>query len=349
MVKKKANPAFPRRDRDICWICEKRPADTQEHAFKSSRIKKIWKAGGEQPLGTIGSDGRLYKMSGPNHGIFMFGKTICAYCNNQFSQPFDMAYDHFMDFILDDLEYFKHRRKFNWDEIFADTPFDQRHLARYYVKHFGCKMYDAGYEVPKDLRRYLHDLDMVQSFNLLLYKDYEHVRGLDPTHPEDWFAPYSNACQILDLQMHKIGFGACLQDGFIGATFHWIDDPSRRTETFCFGFQPVAYMRDIGELPYQNLWEGLPRRNDFHQVTDDARKVIEQVQEFTEDVRDFITDQQSGKFSQEELFSRSVALSERQKTLELDYQSAQEQQQKLMDQLGFDPEAHLNRGKRPPR
>ena len=112
----------------------------------------------------------------------MFGKTICSYCNNQFSQPFDKAYDHFMDFILDDLEYFRNRREFAWDEIFAGTPFDQRHLARYYVKHFGCKMYDSGYEVPGDLRLYLHDLDMVQTFNLLLYKDYQHVQGLSLIH-----------------------------------------------------------------------------------------------------------------------------------------------------------------------
>lgn len=348
MVKKKSNPAFPRRDRKICWICEKRPADTQEHAFKSSRIKKIWEAGGRQPLGTIGSDGRFYKMSGPNHGIFMFGKTICSYCNNQFSQPFDMAYDHFMDFILDDLEYFKHRREFNWDEIFADTPFDQRHLARYYVKHFGCKMYDTGYEVPEDLRCYLHDIDMVQTFNLLLYKDYEHVRGLDPTRPEDWFAPYSNACQILDLQMHEIGFGACLQDGFIGATFHWIENPSRRTETFCFGFQPVAYMRDVSELPYQNLWEGLPRRNEVFEIEDDTKRVIEQAAKFAEDVQEFEADKDSGKFSAEEMVVRSVELSVRQKVIQADAQRVLGHQQKLFDQLGFDLEANSTRKRKNP-
>lgn len=349
MVKKKSNPAFPRRDREMCWICEERPADTQEHAFKSSRIKKIWKAGGEQPLGTIGSDGRFYKMSGPNHGIFMFGKTICAYCNNQFSQPFDMAYDHFMDFILDDLEYFRNRREFHWDEVFAGTPYNQGDLARYYVKHFGCKMYDAGFEVPEDLRLYLHDPEMVHTFSLLLYKDYEHVQGRDPSHPEEWFAPFSSYLELVDDNEKRAGFVGCLQDGFIGVIFRWEDERIRIPEQWCFGFQPVTYMRDVSELPYQNLWDGLPRSSDFHQVTDDAKKVIEQVQKFTEDVEDFITDQQSGEFSQEELFSRSVALRVRQKTLELDYQRAQEQQQKLMDQLGFDPEAHLNRRKRPPR
>lgn len=349
MVKKKSNPAFPRRDREMCWICEERPADTQEHAFKSSRIKKIWKAGGEQPLGTIGSDGRFYKMSGPNHGIFMFGKTICAYCNNQFSQPFDMAYDHFMDFILDDLEYFRNRREFHWDEVFAGTSYNQGDLARYYVKHFGCKMYDAGFEVPEDLRLYLHDPEMVHTFSLLLYKDYEHVQGRDPSHPEEWFAPFSSYLELVDDNEKRAGFVGCLQDGFIGVIFRWEDERIRIPEQWCFGFQPVTYMRDVSELPYQNLWDGLPRSSDFHQVTDDAKKVIEQVQKFTEDVEDFITDQQSGEFSQEELFSRSVALRVRQKTLELDYQRAQEQQQKLMDQLSFDPEAHLNRRKRPPR
>lgn len=349
MVKKKANQAFPRRDREICWICEERPANTQEHAFKSSRIKKIWKAGGEQPLGTVGSDGRFYTMSGPNHGIFMFGKTICSYCNNQFSQPFDMAYDHFMDFILDDLEYFKNRREFHWDEVFAGTPYNQGDLARYYVKHFGCKMYDAGFEVPEDLRLYLHDPEMVHTFSLLLYKDYEHVQGLDPSNPEEWFAPFSSYLELVDDNEKRAGFVGCLQDGFIGVIFRWEDEHIRIPEQWCFGFQRVTYMRDVSELPYQNLWDGLPRRRDFLQVTDDAKKFIEQAQKFTEDVQDFLADQQSGKVSEKELFDRSVALGVRQKMLELEYQRAQEQQRKLMDQLGFDPEAHFNRGKRPPR
>lgn len=349
MVKKKANHAFPRRDRETCWICEERPADTQEHAFKSSRIKKIWEAGGRQPLGTIGQDGRFYKMSGPNHGIFMFGKTICAYCNNQFSQPFDKAYDHFMDFILDDLEYFKNRREFHWDEIFAGTPYNQGDLARYYVKHFGCKMYDAGYEVPEDLRLYLHDPEMVHTFSLLLYKDYEHVQGLDPSNPEEWFAPFSSYLEIPDGSGNRAGFVGCLQDGFIGVIFRWEDEDIRSPEQWCLGFQQVTYMRDVSELPYQNLWDGLPRSNEFYEVADDAKKVIEQVQKFSEDVQDFIADQQSGKVSEEELFYRSVALGVRQKTLESDYQRAQEKQQKLMDQLGFDPDANMNRRKRPSR
>ena len=347
-MKKKSNPAFPRRDRKICWICEKRPADTQEHAFKSSRIKKIWEAGGRQPLGTIGSDGRFYKMSGPNHGIFMFGKTICSYCNNQFSQPFDMAYDHFMDFILDDLEYFKNRRKFNWDEIFADTPFDQRHLARYYVKHFGCKMYDAGYEVPEDLRLYLHDPEMVHTFSLLLYKDYEHVQGRDPSHPEEWFAPFSSYLEFVDDNEKRAGFVGCLQDGFIGVIFRWEDEHIRIPEQWCFGFQQVTYMRDVSELPYQNLWDGLPRRNEVFEIEDDAKRVIEQAAKFAEDVQEFEADQDSGKFSAEEMFARSVELSVRQKVLQADAQRVLGHQQKLFDQLGFDLEANSTRKRKNP-
>lgn len=340
MVKKKANPAFPRRDRDICWICEERPANSQEHAFKSSRIKKIWKAGGEQPLGTIGSDGRIYKMSGPNHGIFMFGKTICSYCNNQFSQPFDKAYDHFMDFILDDLEYYRNRRDFHWDEVFAGTPYDQGDLARYYVKHFGCKMYDAGYEVPEDLRLYLHDPEMVHTFSLLLYKDYEHVQGLDPSRPEEWFTPFSNYGELVDDNDKRTGFVGCLQDGFIGVIFRWEDEHIRIPEQWCFGFQPVTYMRDVHELPYQNLWDGLPRNNEISEVSKEMERVAEEIYRFNDDFQRFIADQESGAFTEEELFWKGLAISVRQKTLETDLERVKKRQKKLMDQLGFDPVAN---------
>lgn len=340
MVKKKANQAFPRRDRKMCWICEERPADTQEHAFKSSRIKKIWEAGGRQPLGTIGRDGRFYKMSGPNHGIFMFGKTICSYCNNQFSQPFDKAYDHFMDFILDDLEYYRNRREFHWDEIFAGTPYDQGDLARYYVKHFGCKMYDAGFEVPEDLRLYLHDPEMVHTFSLLLYKDYEHVQGLDPSNPEEWFAPFSSYLELVDGNEKRAGFVGCLQDGFIGVIFRWEDEHIRIPEQWCFGFQPTAYMRDRRELPYQNLWETLPKHNEIAEITEQAEQVMGDVSRFISDAGRFTEEIATGTVPKWKIMGRAISLNFRRGMLNSRLQRAQERQQRLMDQLGFDPVAN---------
>ena len=252
---KKINRAFERVDREMCWICEERKADSQEHSFKSSRLKALWKEGGEQPLRTIGADGKGYEIRGPKSGNAMFGVTMCSYCNNEFSQPFDKAYDHFIGFILEDLDYFRERRYFTWDEVFDGTDFDQRHLARYYVKNMGCRMIDKGAEeVPFEIRQYLFDLDMVQPFTLLLYKDYETVQMLDPARPQEWLQMWAQSGGEFDGDELE-GFVGALQDGFIGAMFEWCAPHRRGDQTLCFGFEPGAYVRDRRELPHQELWD----------------------------------------------------------------------------------------------
>ena len=107
-------------------------------------------------------------------------------------------------------------------------------------------------------------------------------------------------------------------------------------------------MRDVSELPYQNLWEGLPRRNEVFEIEDDTKRVIEQAAKFAEDVQEFEADKDSGKFSAEEMVVRSVELSVRQKVIQADAQRVLGHQQKLFDQLGFDLEANSTRKRKNP-
>ena len=55
------NP-FPRRDIETCWSCQERPADSQEHAFKASRIRELMVDG--EPL-HVPVDGVVYQGPDP--------------------------------------------------------------------------------------------------------------------------------------------------------------------------------------------------------------------------------------------------------------------------------------------
>ena len=63
-----------------------------------------------------------------------------------------MAYDKFVDWILDNEEAVFRRRLVDLYEIYGPSfPESQRNLFKYLVKSFGCRFVDAGLEVPMDL------------------------------------------------------------------------------------------------------------------------------------------------------------------------------------------------------
>ena len=337
MVKKKANPAFTRRDREICWICEERSANTQEHAFKSSRIKALWEEGGREPLYIPGGDGRVYKGTGPSAGIFMFGKTLCGYCNNQWSQPFDMAYDHFIGFILSDLDYFKDKREFEWDAIFEGTPFDQRDLARYYLKNFGCRMVDAGMEVPEDIRAYLlaDTWDCPNPFRLLLYKNYEEIAGLDPNKPQEWLRPFATwKANVLDSGQWN-HFLSVVQDGFIGAYFQWIDPQERDADQFCFADLPTAFIRDRSEMPWQELWEGDIGANTLQTLSRESEQLVVEFEQVLEEWNRFQIEKALGVGDPVEMVSKEVLLHGKLQSLDARRQKIQGEQQRVADKIGY--------------
>jgi len=145
-----------------CWICRVRPADSREHKFKGSDLRRFfgrgpW-TGKERPV--HGRDGQdLDSIQGPGQPSMTFGLVPCSQCNNAGTQPFDRAYDTFISWVLGEgAERVLEDRRIDFSDVFGNSWEDgQRDLFRYFAKHIGCNIAAAGHAVPEDLREVPHD------------------------------------------------------------------------------------------------------------------------------------------------------------------------------------------------
>lgn len=267
---RKKNRAFPRLDRKICWICEENDADSQEHSIKSSRIKSLTKAiDSKDPLMTIGKDGRLYPIQGPNSVVVKFGKTICKSCNNSFSKRFDLAYDHLINFVESNPDYFRDKEEFSWGEIYDGEEFDHIDLACYYIKNFGCRIVDAGGEVPFEVCNFLRTREECKEFSLVFFKDYNFYDSQETFGGNKLILPYAENAILRDKENkervlyndegHLMCFAAVLQDGPVGAYFEWILPEAGGSGKTCFSFHSEGLIVERKELYVQQLWCGLYR------------------------------------------------------------------------------------------
>ena len=132
-----------------CWICGKL-ADSAEHKIKKSDIVKI-NGTGSYKKGEVllHQDDSLIPLQGSNSKLVKYDKILCSSCNNAFTQPFDKAYECFIDYVCDNRDLVLNQRFINFKEVYSDNFADeQRNLYKYFVKSFGCKLAHYKYQIP---------------------------------------------------------------------------------------------------------------------------------------------------------------------------------------------------------
>jgi hypothetical protein len=171
-------------DQTYCWIC-KQVANSAEHRVKKSDLVSLYGSGsykGEEAPVMI-RDGKEFTIQGPSSKIVKYKKILCAKCNNDFSQPFDKAYESFVLYILQNEDLITKRRFIDFREVYGDEfNVAQRNLYKYFVKSFGCRLANDGYQIPEDIRALLpknrfltrlritfavHEEFLLQGFNIL--------------------------------------------------------------------------------------------------------------------------------------------------------------------------------------
>lgn len=140
-------------DKIYCWICNN-IADSAEHRIKKSDLISLHGSGSYQGENTLylfrGKE--EYKIQGANSKIVKYEKTLCSHCNNAFSQPFDKAYESFINYIKNNESLILKRRFIDFREVYGDDfETSQKNLFKYFVKSFGCRITDSGFLVPEDL------------------------------------------------------------------------------------------------------------------------------------------------------------------------------------------------------
>lgn len=142
----------------VCWWCGD-AANSREHKWKKSEIKGMYGTAGSEsyPLLWVHEDGTSRAVQGPDSDALKFEKSLCQSCNNARSQPFDRAYDRWIEYL-----------NANYDKIIESRVVDLRDieegagsefrldLAKYFAKHIGCRVADKAGRVPASLIAFLN-------------------------------------------------------------------------------------------------------------------------------------------------------------------------------------------------
>ncbi|WP_270408920.1 hypothetical protein [Brachybacterium paraconglomeratum] len=172
-----------------CWWCRERASTTGEHKYKQTDLARLM---GDDSLIWAG-DGGTREIRGKSgikrdrYGVVKFPKSMCDTCNNARSQSFDRAYTTFSTYL--DSTWVRIQPGVSFEEIYGDPwQKDTLDLARYYGKHFGCRMVRSGLPVPDSLRAFLDgDDDMPDAHTALVTTDSVHrVAGKGLTLSSDF-------------------------------------------------------------------------------------------------------------------------------------------------------------------
>src|SRR3954469_21907422 len=181
--------------RGRCYWCQERDADSREHKFKRSDLIR------EHGRGELRAGRTLVAYRGEKtsehrstkNDALKFSPSLCSYCNNTRSQPFDRAYDRFIEWIVDNEEKVLADRVVDlegalgsdWMEVAED-------VFRYFVKHICCRLAesvkaDGGTLVPRDALEFLDGGRPPESISTEMWIEptwlrFAHVGADDP----DW-------------------------------------------------------------------------------------------------------------------------------------------------------------------
>lgn len=124
----------------VCWWCESAPADSREHKLKrTDLVHQLGRGPYKEP--NSARDGRSRNIQGPNSALAKFKATMCERCNNQHSQPFDLAYDQFTGYIHENEKHVLASRSVDLRAVYEGSWQAGRDgLLRFMAKHVGCRL-----------------------------------------------------------------------------------------------------------------------------------------------------------------------------------------------------------------
>lgn len=207
-----------RRDQSgTCWWCGG-AADSREHKHKAALLRRMWGTEG-LVLGRNGED--FHDLRSPRSSAVKFGKTLCQNCNNAKSQPFDVAYDTYADYIRISSPQLARSKRIDWREVFGkDWKQPTRNLGCYFVKSFGCWFAEEGFPPPAPFAVFLDGDKLVDT----------HIM---PVRQQSATLAY----RAMRLDGETVGDSGI---GFLDSVA-WIDG----THTRLTGYESFAYIADI--------------------------------------------------------------------------------------------------------
>lgn len=153
-----------------CWWCGG-AADSAEHKFKRSDLVRdfgrgAWTAPDDAVAHGDGAAATNVRSSRADR--LKFRKVMCRNCNSTHSQPFDRAYDVFVEFLAANQQMVLDESCFKWSDVFGPSWEQGRaEVTRYWIKHIGTRLASDSQPVPSGLVAFLNrDPLPARHFNL---------------------------------------------------------------------------------------------------------------------------------------------------------------------------------------
>jgi hypothetical protein len=216
-----------------CWICGN-DADSGEHRIKKSDLitlhgKGPYKAGNSL---VMIKDGKQIPIQGPNSKYLKYTQNLCEECNNSTTQKYDIAYSKFVTHLNTNENEILKKRFIDFEQIYSNNfETGQRHLYKYLVKSFGCRLVEAGRSVPahlvdllskKAFKTNLRITFAVNEDKALLMKDNVRIVGngeLFWSQQPDKTGEYSYTFSEYFSYLHIFHWYNCDYDGSLGASW----------------------------------------------------------------------------------------------------------------------------------
>lgn len=220
-------------DDGLCWWCGA-PATTAEHKYKARDLRRVQDAsteGGVYRAAEAGFSGVLQSLR--KGTAIRWSVSLCADCNNARSQPFDLSYDRFVDYLAEDWDGLMTARRFRWRDVYGrDWRPGATALARYLVKQFGCMMRTDNLPVPSDAGVFLDGggsgdlvISMAVDDEILIGRK----RLMDRLGNDDWLRTYIGlpATQALHDGRELTGAEYLLRLGYVILRVAWVKGERR--------------------------------------------------------------------------------------------------------------------------
>lgn len=158
-----------------CWWCGG-VADSQEHRFKHSTLRRV--AGGKGPQNVFKkSDDYSDVLRSLSKGAQVrWPRNLCRNCNNARSQPFDYAYDTFEAYLVTHGSVMGGWALLDWSLIYGqEWQTGAADLARYFSKQIGCMLAAQDLPIPADLVAFLDGAERCPSVSFMLIRNWRGV------------------------------------------------------------------------------------------------------------------------------------------------------------------------------
>lgn len=148
-----------RSDPGSCWWCQTAPPDSDEHKWSKALVKRLYGSGsyGRDQL-VHGAGDIVRTVWSAKAAVLTYRNSLCRQCNNVRSQPMDRALQVFFEYVLQNTGPIVSSQVLDLNDVFPnDTESSIDYLIRALAKDLGCRLVEAGWPIPQELRLLLDE------------------------------------------------------------------------------------------------------------------------------------------------------------------------------------------------